>query len=95
MAAKILIRRQFKNGVTPEILSILTDLRAGARRQPGYISGETLINPEDSTALLVIATWENMRNWYAWKENTQRQQLEAMLDIYQTGATDYEEYVSQ
>ena len=93
MVAKILIRRRFKKGKTKEILALLKDFRTAALNQPGYISGETLIEDSDSQHMLVIGTWENMGSWHSWRENNKRKEFEAMLEIYQEGPTEYEEYV--
>jgi heme-degrading monooxygenase HmoA len=93
MVAKILITRRFIKGKTKEILSLLKDFRTAALSQSGYISGETLIEHNDSQHMLVIGTWENMESWHSWKENNKRKEFEAMLEIYQEGPTEYEEYL--
>lgn len=92
MLAKVLIKRRFKHGKTKEIVSLLNQLRSGAMSQPGYISGITLIGHEDPENFLVIGTWQDIDNWFAWKESQTRKSLESMLEIYQTGPTVYEEY---
>ena len=94
MAAKILIKRQFSEGQAGEIFSLLNKLRTKARNQQGYITGETLQEHNNPQKKLVIGTWEHIDNWFAWKESTERRQLEAMLEIYQEGPTEYGEYVS-
>jgi heme-degrading monooxygenase HmoA len=43
--------------------------------------------------MLVIGTWENMESWHSWKKNSKRKEFEAMLEIYQDGPTEYEEYL--
>ena len=93
MVAKILIRRRFKMGKTKEIFTLLKDFRTSALNQPGYISGETLLEHNDSQHMLVIGTWENMESWHSWKQNSKRKEFEAMLEIYQEGPTEYEEYL--
>ncbi len=93
MVAKILIKRKFKKGKTPEILSLLYDFRSGALKQPGYISGTTLVGHPDPRTVLVIGTWQTMEDWLAWKENDTRKSFEAMLEIYQEAPTEYEEYL--
>lgn len=93
MVAKILIRRRFKKGKTKEIFSLLKDFRSAALNQPGYISGETLIENDDSQHMLVIGTWENIESWHSWENNRKRKEFEAMLEIYQEGPTEYEEYL--
>ncbi|MCG6909745.1 MAG: antibiotic biosynthesis monooxygenase [Deltaproteobacteria bacterium] len=93
MLAKVLIKRQFKDGHTQEIVNLLNDLRSAAMRQPGYISGLTLMLPENPNIMLVIGTWQTIDDWIRWKGNAERTRLEAMLDIYQEGPTQYEAYV--
>ena len=93
MVAKILIKRRFKMGKTKEIFALLKRFRTAALNQPGYISGETLIEHSDSQSMLVIGTWENMESWHSWKKNSKRKEFEAMLEIFQEGPTEYEEYL--
>ena len=92
MNAKILIKRRFKKGKKKEIIALLRELRSGALHQPGYISGETLSSSEDPQVLMVIGTWQDMENWYNWKQNNTRQTLEKMLETYQEESTEYQEY---
>ena len=93
MLAKILINRQFKSGNEKEILNLLTELRSIAMQQPGYVSGLTMSAPDDPNNMMVISTWQSLEDWQAWKANTERNNLEAMLDIYQQKPTDFKEYV--
>ncbi len=93
MLAKVLIQRQFKTGHTPEIVALLNDLRSAAMGQPGYISGLTLMAPENPNKMLVIGTWQSLEDWNQWKANGERIRLESMLEIYQNGSTQYEAYV--
>jgi heme-degrading monooxygenase HmoA len=93
MLAKILIKRQFKPGYEKEILSLLNKLRSNGMNQAGYISGLTMTAPDDPENMMVISTWQTLDSWQLWKENTERQNLEAMLDIYQLRPTEYQEYV--
>lgn len=92
MLAKIMIKRKFKTAKNREVIALLTKLRSAAMRQPGYISGDTLTNYAGHQDLCVIATWQSMEEWLKWKENPQRKNVEAMLEIFQSGPTAYEEY---
>ena len=93
MLAKVLIKGQFKSGHTREIVTLLNDLRAAAMRQDGYISGLTLMEPENSNQMLVISTWQSLEDWRHWKANEERIRLESMLEIYQKGSAHYDAYV--
>ena len=92
MQAKILIKRKFISGKKNEIIALLKELRSRALQQPGYISGETLSSVDHPQTLMVIGTWQNMESWQNWKENNTRQTLENMLETYQEGSTEYEEF---
>lgn len=93
MIAKIIIKRRFVKENTPQILSLLNKIRSIAMNQPGYITGETLMQKDFPENMAVIASWQSMENWLMWKESKERKIYEAMLEIYQTRATQYEEYV--
>ena len=89
MLAKIIIKRKFKTAKTREVIALLTKLRSAAMSQSGYISGETLTNYADQQDLCVIATWQSMEEWLKWKENPERKNVEAKLEIFQLGPTVY------
>ena len=89
MQAKIIIKRKFVKGRQREILALLRELRSGALQQPGYISGETLSDPQDPQTLVVIGSWQDMESWITWKENDTRKTLEKMLETYQQTSSEY------
>lgn len=93
MIAKIIIKRRFAKENRPQILSLLNKVRSFAMNQPGYISGETLMQKDFPENMVVIATWQDMESWTAWKNSDERKTYEAMLEIYQTRPTEYEEYL--
>jgi len=93
MVAKILIRRRFKVGKRKEIFALFKKLRSAALSQPGYISGETLLEHNDPQHMLVITTWENIESWHTWINSSKRKEFDAMMEIYQDGPTEYEEYL--
>jgi len=92
MIAKVIIKRRFVQNNTPQVLSLLNKMRSIAMNQPGYISGETLMQSEYPENMAVICTWQSMENWHAWKKSDERNAYEAMLEIYQSRPTQYEEY---
>ena len=93
MVAKILIKRRFKEGYTPQIVALLNDIRSLAMSRPGYQSGETLTKSGFPNDMVVISTWQSLEAWQVWKESRQRNEFEAMLEVYQEGPTEYEEYL--
>ena len=93
MQAKILIKRKFQAGKKKEIIAVLRELRSRAMDQPGYISGETLATPEDPQLLMVIGSWQSLDSWHNWCQNPTRRALEQILESYQIGPTEYQEFV--
>ena len=93
MVAKIIIKRRFKEGNTPQIVALLNDIRKLAMERPGYQSGETLVKNGFPNDMVVISTWRSMEEWEQWRESAPRKEYEAMLEVYQEGPTVYEEYI--
>ncbi len=93
MIAKILIKRKFLKGKGEQIMSIMNNMRTGAMAQPGYISGETLMDHQNPRNKAVLCTWQSLEDWLNWKEKSERKQFDAMLEVFQLGPTEYEEYV--
>ena len=93
MIAKVIIKRRFLKGKDQEVVSLLSRLRTAAMQQPGYISGETLTRADNPQQMTVIATWQSLGEWEAWKTNNDRRQIEIMLEVFQDGPAQYEEYI--
>lgn len=93
MVAKILIKRRFKEGKTKQIVALLNELRSKAMHQSGYISGETLSQKDYPHNMVVIGTWQELEDWYRWRDSDERNKYEAMLELYQERPTEYQEYL--
>ena len=93
MTAKIIIKRQFIEGNIRKIIGLLNDLRSKLLNQPGYMSGETLVQSGHSNKLVVISTWQTLEDWHNWKESKERKKIESKLEIFQEQKTEYEEYM--
>ncbi len=64
---RVIVDHQTKSKEDAEqLMSVIAQLRNEAMRQPGYITGETLINNVDPTNVLVISTWNSAETWNAW-----------------------------
>lgn len=72
---KVMVKRQTKKDTEVEVHDSLVELRAAAMRQPGYVSGETLVNTANPREILVISTWLSLKHWKAWQESRQRVEL--------------------
>jgi heme-degrading monooxygenase HmoA len=92
MAIKVLIRRHFKEGETERAFELLTRFRFNAMQQPGYISGETLVNHYDPRSITVISTWQTIEDWIRWQESDERESNEGLLEGMLEQQAKYEIY---
>ena len=92
MAVKIFIKRQVKKGKTQEAVELMKDVRSQALKQPGYISGETLINHYDPCNIAVVSTWQSIDDWIRWEESDERSAKENQLEGLLERPTDFEIY---
>ena len=68
---RVVISRKAKAG--EDLSSLLVELRVAAiTRFPGYIGGETLVNLEDSTNMVVLSTWRSIEDWERWSNSETR-----------------------
>jgi len=94
MAIKVLIKRKFKPENLDEVRALLKKFRSDAITHEGYISGETLSAVGTPEIKTIISCWQTLVDWERWRESRQRQENEAMLEIYQQSPTEYEIYQS-
>ncbi len=93
MLAKVFMRRKFQEDKTREVFLLIRKIRARAMNKRGYISGETFVDHEDPTKMLVVGTWQSIDDWQNWKEDPERDDLEAQLAELLEGPTEYDVYV--
>ena len=92
MSVKIFIKRHIKENRMGDALKMLNQFRSDAMRQPGYISGETLVNHYDPRSVTVISTWNTVEDWIAWQESDERARNEDGLEEMLEQPTKYEVY---
>lgn len=92
MAVKIIIHRKVSKGKESQLLPLLIDLRSKATTQPGYISGETLRNVNDSQDYVVISTWQSTEAWMVWEASQGRAEIQARIDALLGEKTAYRVY---
>ena len=80
MAVKVFIKRHIRKGKTEETLALLKEVRSQALKQPGYISGETLVNHYDPCNIMVVSTWQTIEDWIHWEESDRRIANEAKIE---------------
>ena len=92
MAIKVFIRRHIKKGRVEKAVAMLEKFRNMAQAEPGYISGETLINHYDSRSITVVATWQTTEDWVRWQSSDKRAINEAKIEELLEVPTKYEIY---
>jgi heme-degrading monooxygenase HmoA len=90
MSIKVMIKRKWQVDQPEELLPLLAALRATAREQPGFVSGETLRSLDDPEHFLVISIWETAEDWEKWMQNKERRDLQGKVDSLIGEKTFYE-----
>jgi heme-degrading monooxygenase HmoA len=93
MAVEVLIRRVTKPGTNAKVLlPHIIELRSHAVKQPGYISGETLFNLEQTEECLVVSRWTTLEHWQAWNRTSRRMELDDSMGGLLGAETEYKFY---
>jgi heme-degrading monooxygenase HmoA len=92
MAVKVFIKRSIKKDQTATAVKLLMELRSRALKQPGYISGETLVNHYDPRNIAMVSTWQTIDDWIRWQESDERAAKEDQLESLQEGPANFEIY---
>lgn len=92
MTIKVFIRRHIKADHVEEAVAMLERFRSMAKKEPGYISGETLINHYDSRSITIVSAWRTIEEWLNWQNSEKRAANEAKLDALLEISTKYEIY---
>ena len=74
---KAIITRHIKED--EDISHFLRQLRGAAIHEPGYVSGQTLVNTEDDSEIVVISTWLSLGHWKAWETSEKRLSLYRLI----------------
>jgi len=78
---RAMIERKVKAG--KDLSALLVELRVAAiTRFPGYVGGETLVNTEDSTNIVVISTWRSIEDWERWAASEIRAKLYERIEPF-------------
>ncbi|MGD8834375.1 MAG: antibiotic biosynthesis monooxygenase [Desulfobacteraceae bacterium] len=89
---KVYIKRQIKERNEKQFFELLKQLRTKAMHQPGYISGETMINTDNAQIIMVISSWQSLEDWKSWKDNPARKEIDGLLEQLQVEPTAYEAF---
>jgi len=79
MAVKVVIERRVLPGQERRVLELLRALRIRCLDEPGYITGETLRDSEDSHNIVVISTWFGLGDWRRWSSSQERRDWETRI----------------
>ena len=72
---RVTIERRLKEGKMGDLIPILRELRASAIHKPGFIGGETLVDTEDSSKVIVTCNWHSLDQWREWNTSEPRTKL--------------------
>ncbi len=92
MAIRVFIKRHIKEGSTAQAIGLLEKFRSMARKQPGYISGETLANHYDPRSITIVSSWQTIEDWVQWQSSEERSANEAEIENLLEQPTKYEIY---
>jgi heme-degrading monooxygenase HmoA len=72
MVKVVLEHRTKSRENTKTLVKLIKHIRAQARQQHGFITGETLVDTEDPCHVIVISTWQTQEDWKAWDASDTR-----------------------
>ena len=76
---RVFIERSLIEGKELDYHRTIRQLKQKACHMPGYISGEMLVDPENSSHCLVMSTWESIEYWLTWYKSDERKQAESAI----------------
>ena len=90
MPIQVIIKRKWQTDDPEALFPLLTELRSLAKKQPGYISGETLKSLDDPEDYMVVSHWESADDWKKWLQSKERRDLQGQVDSLIGERTFYE-----
>ena len=90
MPIQVIIKRKWQTDNPEALFPLLTKLRSLAKKQPGYISGETLRSLDDHQDYMVVSHWETADDWNKWLQSKERRDLQGRVDSLIGEKTFYE-----
>ena len=90
MPIQVIIKRKWQTDNHEALFPLLTEIRSRAKKQPGYISGETLRSLDDPEDYMVVSKWETADDWQKWLQSKERRDLQGQVDSLIGERTFYE-----
>ncbi len=90
MPIQVIIKRKWQIEKPEALFPLLTELRSLAKKQPGYISSETLRSLDNPEDYMVVSNWETVDDWQKWFQSKERRDLQGQVDSLIGEKTFYE-----
>ncbi len=90
MPIQVIIKRKWQIDKPEALIPLLTELRSLAKKQPGYISSETLRSLDNPEDYMVVGNWETVDDWQKWFQSKERRDLQGQVDSLIGEKTFYE-----
>ena len=72
MPITLTVERRVVPGNQGRIKDLLRLLRSRATRQPGFVSGQTVVDAFNPAIFMTVSIWSNMSVWERWEKNSER-----------------------
>ncbi len=94
MPVQVIIKRKFQIDDPERLFPLLAKLRTLAKKQPGYISGETLRSLDNPDEYMVVSKWQTAEEWEKWLHSKERRDIQGRVDSLIGEKTFYEIFES-
>ena len=75
MQITLMVEREVVPGAQGEITRLLRELRSGATRQLGFVSGQTMLDARNPAIFMTISIWSSMAAWEQWEKDPERMMI--------------------
>ena len=84
MSLTLIVERTVVPGSQNEIKDLLRELRSGATRRPGFISGRSVVDAYNPLTFMTISVWASISVWEMWENSPERTAIvERINDLIQ------------
>jgi len=63
-----------------QLIEGIRKVRAEARKQHGFISGDTLVDVDDPRHVVVISSWQTLEDWKVWDSSSIRKSMLPLIE---------------
>ena len=75
MPLTLMVERDVTPASQGTMKELLRELRSGATRQPGFISGKTVVDAFSPTIFMTISIWSTIAAWEGWEKSPERARI--------------------